>query len=327
MKKLFPLTVWKLGMPIVLALVMQVVFFQLLQNSSAQAELAPEAPATGPCVNPGGTDGCLTSIQAAINAASSGDIVTVATGTYHEHIRMRNQVSVYGSGMFNTIIDGGFTSPSATVRMDQVNAGTVLSGVQVTGGGLHDLSGILPDGGGIYIGYADATVNNTWVNSCTARWGGGIFIQNAKAALNNVSITNSRAKENGGGINIMSDKEVTILADPLDMTQGLILFNTANQGAGIFANTSATVTIAGAHIFWNTASGSYGNAGGVYLMNASGRVNLWLNQINSNTAKTGGGLLFRKQLKFEHSLKLYQRQHCNPRRGWCFYQPVARQHK
>lgn len=46
-------------------------------------------------------------IQAGINAGSVGDTVQVAAGTYFENIQMAEGVSLFGSGMDNTIIDGG----------------------------------------------------------------------------------------------------------------------------------------------------------------------------------------------------------------------------
>jgi parallel beta-helix repeat protein len=294
MSKSIAVMVYKLGLPVCLALVLQIVFFNLINPAQSEANFAHAKPGSGPCVNPGGSSGCYTSIQAAINAASPGDIVTVAPGRYFEHIKMRDEVSLYGSGWDSTtgtIIDGGYSAPSSTVTMDEVWAGTVLSGVQVTGGGMRDLSGPLPDGGGIFIGSgSEAVVNNTWVYSCTARWGGGILISYAKATLNNVPLWNNRAKENGGGILIQGDQEVLIQANPLSGTDGTIWFNTANQGAGIYASTSSTVTVIGTRIFWNTASGIYGDGGGVFLQHASGRVNLLLNQINNNFAARGGGL-------------------------------------
>ena len=116
MKKLFTFAIWKLCVSISMALALQVVLLHVIQTSSAKAELSPEAPAAGPCVNPGGTDGCYSSIQSAINAASSGDIVTVDTGTYAEHITMHSGVSVYGKGWSNTIIDGGYTSLTPVVQ-------------------------------------------------------------------------------------------------------------------------------------------------------------------------------------------------------------------
>ena len=48
---------------------------------------------------------------------------------------MRDQVSVFGQGWDYPISDGGYNGPTATVTFDQVGAGNVLSGVQVTGGG------------------------------------------------------------------------------------------------------------------------------------------------------------------------------------------------
>ncbi len=46
-------------------------------------------------------------IQAGVNAASPGDTVLVAPGIYYENIQMREGVSLFGSGMDSTVIDGG----------------------------------------------------------------------------------------------------------------------------------------------------------------------------------------------------------------------------
>jgi len=46
-------------------------------------------------------------IQAGINAASSGDTVLVAPGTYYENIQMAEGITLLGSGWQNTTIDGG----------------------------------------------------------------------------------------------------------------------------------------------------------------------------------------------------------------------------
>jgi len=97
----------------------------------------PPVHTSGPpwCVNPDGTGGCYSRIQDAINAASSGIVIDVAAGTYTEHITMRDGISIYGQGWSSTTIHGGYAGPTPTVYMSSIWAGTVLSGVQVTGGG------------------------------------------------------------------------------------------------------------------------------------------------------------------------------------------------
>jgi len=46
-------------------------------------------------------------IQLGINACSPGDTVMVAPGVFYENVQMAEGVNLIGSGMENTVIDGG----------------------------------------------------------------------------------------------------------------------------------------------------------------------------------------------------------------------------
>ena len=64
----------------------------------------PAAAATH-CVNPGGAGGCFPSIGAAVTAASAGDTIQVAHGTYNEYVVIPKSLSLIGENQHNTIID------------------------------------------------------------------------------------------------------------------------------------------------------------------------------------------------------------------------------
>src|SRR5215470_76437 len=56
------------------------------------------------CVNPGGTDGCFSSIAAAVSAAVSGDTIILAAGTYGP-LSINKNVTIQGAGAGQTFID------------------------------------------------------------------------------------------------------------------------------------------------------------------------------------------------------------------------------
>ena len=70
----------------------------------------PLPPAWGAatfCVNPGGTGGCFSSIQAAVDAASPGTTIDVAAGTYAEIVQVRTRnLTIRGSGASATTLTG-----------------------------------------------------------------------------------------------------------------------------------------------------------------------------------------------------------------------------
>jgi hypothetical protein len=57
------------------------------------------------CVNPTGASGCQSTIGKAVSAASSGDTIQVAAGTYKEDVVIKMPLSLIGAGSANTIID------------------------------------------------------------------------------------------------------------------------------------------------------------------------------------------------------------------------------
>jgi len=59
------------------------------------------------CVNPHGTSGCITTITAALVAASSGDTIQVGPGTYHEDVVITKPIALIGSFRGSTIDASG----------------------------------------------------------------------------------------------------------------------------------------------------------------------------------------------------------------------------
>lgn len=67
----------------------------------------PGVPASAAvlCVNPSGSGGCYSSIQAAVNAAKPLDTIYVANGRYREDVTIARPVSIVGQSDDRTIID------------------------------------------------------------------------------------------------------------------------------------------------------------------------------------------------------------------------------
>ncbi len=78
---------------------------------SNEATVTITVEATHLCVNVGGTDGCYASIQAAIDAATQGDTISVYPGTYDQDEANGRDPDTGGSGAndFNIFVDKGLT--------------------------------------------------------------------------------------------------------------------------------------------------------------------------------------------------------------------------
>jgi len=109
------------------------------------------------------------SIQAGIDAASSGDTVQVAPGTYHENITMKSGVVIQGAGAgddpsIHSIIDGGATG--SVVTAIEVDSAAKLDGFTIT-------NGDKANGGGMYNYSSSPTVTNCTFSGNSANLNGG----------------------------------------------------------------------------------------------------------------------------------------------------------
>ena len=87
--------------------------------------MCQSASAASWCVNPGGTSGCFSSIDAAVAAASANDSVNVFAGTYNEDVVIGKALSLTGANLQTTIIDAtGLSNGIYIYGIDNAGLGT-----------------------------------------------------------------------------------------------------------------------------------------------------------------------------------------------------------
>ncbi|MEQ8763783.1 MAG: right-handed parallel beta-helix repeat-containing protein [Planctomycetota bacterium] len=226
----------------------------------------PGCPGSGTSADP------FCSIQAAIDAASSGDLVLVRPGTYLERIDFKGKgIRVRGrDGAAQTILDG--QRQGSVVRFVSGEGSTsVLEGFTIRGG-LASL------GGGILCtdGSSPLIQSNIIAQNEATQNGGGIHCVSSSPRILGNTISGNRAAIFGGGVSCYTNPSATL--EDNDIRQ-----NEASGGGGISALFADPMILSNA-----VAHNKAGAGGGMYLSLCSSV--LTSNLVVRNESTLGGGI-------------------------------------
>ena len=209
-----------------------------------------------------------TSLQTALSAATSGDQIWVAAGTYLPttttdrsiSFAMKNGVEIYG-GFAGTeandydlslrdfpanesIISGDigtagnnsdnsyhiFYHPNGTnLNSTAILDGFTIKGANADGSNPHNF------GGGMYNDSSSPTLTNCTITYNSANFGGGIFNDSSSPTLTNCTITNNSANNRGGGMYNYSSSPT--------LNNSIIFGNTATRSGKQIYISSGTATL------------------------------------------------------------------------------------
>jgi hypothetical protein len=306
----------RMPLPFVLALLLLAGPTSLVGADPGVIYVAPEA-ACGAGHTP-----CYGSVQAAVDAAASGDEVRVATGTYTgvnnygglpQLAYISKTVTIRGGYI---PVDWSISDPDANpTTLDVQGQGRVLyitgdisptvENLTITGGdatGLGGNSKIEESGGGMCVISATAAIRNNRVFSNAARIGGGLFLYESSSTLVSNTITANAVTMYGGGLEL-SHSDATLIDNTITSNTtdfgggGLSLKHSdavlvgnrvsanAAYGGGGLAIWSSSITLSNNTIAYNTVDYI---GGGSYIDDCDGTLSG--NDILTNTASEGGGL-------------------------------------
>ncbi len=225
-------------------------------------------------------------LGAGIGAASPGDQVWAAAGTYEELVTLKNRVAVYGGFAGNetllsqrnwtthlTTIDANFAGTAVTAPVGCF-AGTDIDGFEIIYGQANSTTGDC--GGGVYCTTGSVTVANCTFLDDSATNGGGIYLTYSPSVVTGDSLGYCSASNNGGGL-WCGNAGATV-------SNSSFSSNSAPYGGGIYLSSSSS-TVTGCTFGTNTASS---NGGGMYCTGASPSISGCT--FTSNNGGGGGGL-------------------------------------
>lgn len=240
-------------------------------------------------------------LQAQINAAATGAVINLSTGTYTETLVLDHNLTLNGSWWDKPVLSGG-------------HAGTVLRvlpGVNVTVRGVAIRNGATSGNGGGVLNEGTLTLDHCLVADNSANNGGGIANLKTLVVLQSV-ISNNYAITSGGGlytatgaVSVVTNS--TFTENLSDVGGGLANFGTNTFVSSLLANnfasglsgvgggahsTTGSVQLINATVSGNAAASisgvaPTGSGGGIHA--SGGRLELHFSTVATNAALVQGG--------------------------------------
>jgi hypothetical protein len=205
---------------------------------AAQTTWFVDASATPPGDGTAGSPYASPAFALTQAATVDGDTLSVAPGTYFEHVDFLGKaVTVQGQGP-GVVIDGQWTGPCVRFTSGEGPA-SVLRNVRLTHGGGAAVPPWTSSGGGgvLCVGSSPSLegveiVDNGTSATCTPHYGGGMFLLDSSPTLVDCEIDGNYACEEAGGVIIHGASSPTFTACSISFNVPAA-FPGAPQGAGV----------------------------------------------------------------------------------------------
>ena len=300
-------------------------FFMILFFISCEKEESASADPTDSTdtveeVDPCAVDPVYVSFQSEIDAASDGDTILVAPGTYEGNINFNGKNVVVASEYVTTgdssyikttIIDAKQNGSVVRFENNETNQAaligfTITGGYAVKGAGIYISGGAEPtlsnlrvsgnstyicetddyydeaEGGGIYVNGGSPILEETTIrDNSSQEKGGGVFLKSSTLSMRLVTIYQNSSDELGGGIFMNSSSASIKHAD--------ISSNSSNKGGGIYLQSFSDISTNNSFYTYNIAT----EEGGGFYVNGSeiNFINVVIHGNESDDSEGGGGFL------------------------------------
>lgn len=157
-----------------------------------------------------GWDDAFQTIWSGIDAATDGDLVLVADGTYkgtsNTYLDFNGKLiyiqayDLHGTGTCTIDCEDNTV---AFVLENYETGDTVIDGFTIING--NDV--VTGGGGGIFVDYASPTIKNCTITDCVADFGGAVFLIDSNSVIENCTITDNYSYVWGGAIAFVGSSE------------------------------------------------------------------------------------------------------------------------
>lgn len=221
--------------------------------------------------------GTYPSIQVAIDAASIGDTVKVAAGTYAENLTLKGGICLEGAGVDQTIIS---KSGAPGITGNGVSYVIVKNLTVKNSGCAPGACGSGGNGGGVLLAQStNITLESCRLTENAAVDGGGMLVSESSVIVDHCLIDNNTANNVGGGLVVQSNLPVTLTN--VTVANNVWSNPLGNGGVGGMSSYGSGLRMTNSILWGNGKQNISGNGAGIGSSDIGG----WsggTNNVNSN---------------------------------------------